>query len=144
MLLYTRNLTPKIPARMFHSENIVKSCFWGPSEAEGPQHWANQFMPRITSMSYPFITIIFVGNSRSANVTGIWKTTSLVNIRPPGEWVTNPSLDLVQIMQYFSTKFLLVKVCDAQESKRITTGWLATRNVPIITGSPSRVVATWV
>jgi hypothetical protein len=27
MLLYTRNLTPKVPVHMFHSENIVKSCF---------------------------------------------------------------------------------------------------------------------
>jgi hypothetical protein len=44
--------------------------------------WANQFKPRITSKSCPFITIIFVGNSRPANVTGIRKATSLVNIRP--------------------------------------------------------------
>jgi hypothetical protein len=37
MLLYARNLSPKIPVHMFHSGNTVKSCFWGPSEAEGPQ-----------------------------------------------------------------------------------------------------------
>jgi hypothetical protein len=47
-------------------------------------------------------------------------------------------------MQYFSTKVLLIKVCDAPESKRMTTGWLAMKNVPIITGSPSEVVATFV
>jgi hypothetical protein len=105
--------------------------------------WANQFIPRITSISCPFITIMFVGNSHPANVTGMWKAISLVNIRPPGEWITNPSLDSVQRMQCFSTKVLLMKVCDALESKRITARWLATRNVPIITGSPSGVVATW-
>jgi hypothetical protein len=85
-------------------------------------------------MSYPFITIMFVRNSRLAKVTGMWNATSLVNIRPLDEWITNPSLDSVQCMQYFSTKVLLMKVCDAPESKRITVGCLATRNVPIITG----------
>jgi hypothetical protein len=103
-----------------------------------------QFIPRITSISYPFITIMFVGNSRPAKVTGMWKATFLVNIQPPGEWIINPSLDSVQCMQCFSTKVLLMKVCDAPESKRITDGWLATRNIPIITGSPFGVVATWV
>jgi hypothetical protein len=44
-------------------------------------------------MSCPFKTIILVGNSRLANVTGMWKATSLVNIRPPGEWIINHSLD---------------------------------------------------
>jgi hypothetical protein len=29
--------SPKIPVHTLHSRNIVKSCFWGPSEAEGPQ-----------------------------------------------------------------------------------------------------------
>jgi hypothetical protein len=33
-------------------------------------------------MSWPFKTIMLVGNSRPANVTGMWKATSLVNIRP--------------------------------------------------------------
>jgi hypothetical protein len=46
----------------------------------------------------------------------------LVNIHPPDEWIINPSLDSVQGMQCFSTKFLLMKVCDAPESKRITAG----------------------
>jgi hypothetical protein len=27
----------KIPVNVLYSRNIVKSCFWGPSEAEGPQ-----------------------------------------------------------------------------------------------------------
>jgi hypothetical protein len=29
--------SPKIPVHTLYSRNIVKSCFWGPSEAEGPQ-----------------------------------------------------------------------------------------------------------
>jgi hypothetical protein len=37
-----------------------------------------------------------------------------------------------------------MKVCDAPESKKITVRWLAIENVPINTGSPSSVVATWV
>ena len=28
---------PKVPVHVLHSRNIVKSRFWGPSEAEGPQ-----------------------------------------------------------------------------------------------------------
>jgi hypothetical protein len=79
-------------------------------------------MPRITSMSWPFKTIMLVGNSRPANVIDIWKATSLVNIRPLGEWIINHSFDSVQGMQCFSTKFLLMKVCDAPESKRIIAG----------------------
>jgi hypothetical protein len=27
----------KVPVNVLYSRNIVKSCFWGPSEAEGPQ-----------------------------------------------------------------------------------------------------------
>jgi hypothetical protein len=30
-------LSPKIPVHTLYSRNTVKSCFWGPSEAEGPQ-----------------------------------------------------------------------------------------------------------
>jgi hypothetical protein len=37
MLLYTRNLTSKVPVHIFLLENIVKLRFRGPSEAEGPQ-----------------------------------------------------------------------------------------------------------
>jgi hypothetical protein len=29
--------SPKIPVYTLYSRNTVKSCFWGPSEAEGPQ-----------------------------------------------------------------------------------------------------------
>jgi hypothetical protein len=63
--------------------------------------WANQFMPRIKSMSCPFKTIMLVGNSRLANVTNMWKATFLVTICPPSEWIINPSLDSVQGMQLF-------------------------------------------
>jgi hypothetical protein len=31
--------SPKVPIHIIHLENIVKSCFWGPSEDEGPQQW---------------------------------------------------------------------------------------------------------
>jgi hypothetical protein len=31
------DLSPKIPVHTSYSRNIVKFCFWGPSEAEGPQ-----------------------------------------------------------------------------------------------------------
>jgi hypothetical protein len=31
--------SPKIPVHTLYSRNTVKSCFWGPSEAEGPQHF---------------------------------------------------------------------------------------------------------
>jgi hypothetical protein len=37
IVLHVHNLSPKIPVHTFHLENIVKSCFWGPSEDEGPQ-----------------------------------------------------------------------------------------------------------
>ena len=30
--------SPKIPVNVLYSRNIVNSCFWGPSEAEDPQH----------------------------------------------------------------------------------------------------------
>ena len=82
--------------------------------------WANQFMPKITSMSWPFRTIILVRKSRPANVTGTWKATSSVNICPPGEWILNPSLDSWHGMQCCSTNLLLMNVCEAPESKRIS------------------------
>jgi hypothetical protein len=31
------DLNPKIPVHTLYSRNAVKSCFWGPSDAEGPQ-----------------------------------------------------------------------------------------------------------
>ena len=34
-------LSPKVPVHIIHLENIVKSCFWGPSEDEGPQQQGN-------------------------------------------------------------------------------------------------------
>jgi hypothetical protein len=37
MLLYAHDPIPKILVHIFHLENIVKSCFRGPLEAEGPQ-----------------------------------------------------------------------------------------------------------
>jgi hypothetical protein len=33
------DLSPKVPVHVSCSRNIVKSCFWGPSEAEGPQQY---------------------------------------------------------------------------------------------------------
>jgi hypothetical protein len=35
--VYAFNPRPKVPVHMLHLENIFKSCFWGPSEDEGPQ-----------------------------------------------------------------------------------------------------------
>jgi hypothetical protein len=35
------DLSPKVPVHVSYSRNIVKSCFWGPSEAEGPQQQCN-------------------------------------------------------------------------------------------------------
>jgi hypothetical protein len=35
--VYAFNPRPKVPVHMLHFENIVKSCFRGPSEDEGPQ-----------------------------------------------------------------------------------------------------------
>jgi hypothetical protein len=58
--------------------------------------------------------------------------------------ITTPLLDSSTGMQCFSTKALLMKVCDAPELKRIIVEWLATKNVNINTGSPSCVLATWV
>jgi hypothetical protein len=31
------DLSPKIPVHTLYSRNTIKSCFWGPSDAEGPQ-----------------------------------------------------------------------------------------------------------
>ena len=33
--------SPKVPVNVLYSRNIVKSCFWGPSKAKGPQHWSS-------------------------------------------------------------------------------------------------------
>jgi hypothetical protein len=44
------------------SQIRVENCFM----------WANQFMPKMTSMSWPFRTTILAGKSRPANVTGTW------------------------------------------------------------------------
>jgi hypothetical protein len=37
LVCYDVDLSPKIPVHTLYSRNTVKSCFWGPSEAEGPQ-----------------------------------------------------------------------------------------------------------
>jgi hypothetical protein len=37
--------SPKIPVNVLYSRNIVKSCFWGPSEAEGPQQHSTLLLP---------------------------------------------------------------------------------------------------
>jgi hypothetical protein len=45
--------SPKIPVNVLYSRNIVKSCFWGPSEAEGPQQ------PYYAMLTHPFTTSFF-------------------------------------------------------------------------------------
>jgi hypothetical protein len=55
---------PKVSVNVLYSRNIVKSCFWGPSEAEGPQHviygqtiiWIK--VELITTLGYLFAGII--------------------------------------------------------------------------------------
>jgi hypothetical protein len=37
------DLSPKVPVHTLYSRNTVKSCFWGPSEAEGPQQYSTRF-----------------------------------------------------------------------------------------------------
>jgi hypothetical protein len=37
-VVYNFDLCPKVPVHMLHLENIVRSCFLGPSEDEGPQN----------------------------------------------------------------------------------------------------------
>jgi hypothetical protein len=37
--MYSFIPSPKVPVYILHLGNIVKSCFWGPSEDEGPQHY---------------------------------------------------------------------------------------------------------
>jgi hypothetical protein len=37
ILTCSKGSCPKVPAHVLYSRNIVKSCFGGPSEAEGPQ-----------------------------------------------------------------------------------------------------------
>jgi hypothetical protein len=57
MLLYTHDPIPKIPVHIFHLENIVKSCFWGPSEAEGPQHQLAQLQRQVHPPILPALTV---------------------------------------------------------------------------------------
>jgi hypothetical protein len=42
--------SPKIPVHTLYSRNTVKSCFWGPSEAEGPQQGLCLIFPISTSV----------------------------------------------------------------------------------------------
>ena len=47
VFLHTSILTRlKVPVHALYSRNTVKSCFWGPSEAEGPQHIAIARLPK--------------------------------------------------------------------------------------------------
>jgi hypothetical protein len=46
--------SPKIHVNVLYSRNIVKSCFWGPSEAEGPQQWWCWSLSRHTGRSQLF------------------------------------------------------------------------------------------
>ena len=36
--MYSFILSPKVLVHILHLGNIIKSCFWGPLEDEGPQH----------------------------------------------------------------------------------------------------------
>ena len=40
----------KMPVNVLYSRNIVKSCFWGPSEAEGPQHQCSSSSPAASAL----------------------------------------------------------------------------------------------
>jgi hypothetical protein len=42
------DLSPKIPVHTLYSRNTVKSCFWGPSDAEGPQQVELCKIPKTT------------------------------------------------------------------------------------------------
>jgi hypothetical protein len=50
--------SPKIPVNVLYSRNIVKSCFRGPSEAEGPQHPRKtpygQFPPKVSCVNFRY------------------------------------------------------------------------------------------
>jgi hypothetical protein len=47
--------SPKIPVHTLYSRNTVKSCFWGPSEAEGPQHPLYLYPPQRFTLHQPSI-----------------------------------------------------------------------------------------
>jgi hypothetical protein len=40
-IVYGFDPSPKVPVHILRLGNIVKSCFWGPSKDEGPQHRCN-------------------------------------------------------------------------------------------------------
>jgi hypothetical protein len=60
ILLYTHDLIPKIPVHIFHLENIVKSCFRGPSKAEGPQHLVSWSSKKQTSIALSTVEAEYV------------------------------------------------------------------------------------
>jgi hypothetical protein len=62
VLLYACNLTSKVPVYIFLLENIVKSCFLGPSEAEGPQHTQHKKVD--TSDLYVFLCTMNMNQDR--------------------------------------------------------------------------------
>jgi hypothetical protein len=57
----------KVPVNVLYSRNIVKSCFWGPSEAEGPQH--GQFCRCFGSDRTPEVAPQGVFRSRTVSTT---------------------------------------------------------------------------
>ena len=38
------DFSPRVPVHTLYYRNTVKSCFWGPSDAEGPQQLANDLL----------------------------------------------------------------------------------------------------
>jgi hypothetical protein len=51
------DLSPKIPVHTLYSRNTVKSCFWGPSDAEGPQQIQNQLLLWVLSIGFELLKL---------------------------------------------------------------------------------------
>jgi hypothetical protein len=69
IVLHVHSLGPKISVHAFHLEDIVKSCFWGPSEDEGPQQlvlstspWAHSTRGDVSLISSPSCRDIWYAN----------------------------------------------------------------------------------
>jgi hypothetical protein len=68
--LYDPDSSPKIPVCTLYSRNTVKSCFWGPSEAEGPQQqWG------LRAKIYPVLVLDAKGGENKAKARNGSATT---------------------------------------------------------------------